>query len=89
MSTRREVIGILGSGKEEHRALVEPLARWIARQGTVSEAVLALRYGRPLILFGPREAFHSFPAELERTVALERVCIFLLSVLRQEPPASG
>jgi hypothetical protein len=44
MSTRREVIGILGSGKEEHRALVEPLAR---------------------------------------------VCIFLLSVLRQEPPASG
>jgi predicted Rossmann-fold nucleotide-binding protein len=182
MRTRREVIGILGSGKEEHRAWVEPLARWIAAQGfhlltgagggvmraaaeafvavearaglslgivpgtvgedgwrpkpgypneavelpilthlplsgeqgmepmsrnhlnvltaralvalpggagTVSEAVLALRYGRPLILFGPREAFHAFPSELERTESLERVCTFLLSVLREGPPASG
>jgi len=181
MHTRREVIGILGSGKEEHRAWVEPLARWVATQGfhlltgagggvmraaaeafvavegraglslgivpgaveeggwrprpgypnavvelpilthlplsgeqgtepmsrnhlnvltahalvalpggagTVSEAVLALRYGRPLILFGPREAFHAFPEALERTESLERVCAFLLSSTRQGTEAS-
>jgi predicted Rossmann-fold nucleotide-binding protein len=175
MQTRREVIGVLGSGKEEHREWVEPLARWIATQGfhlltgagggvmgaaaeafvavegraglslgivpgavvdgtwrpkpgyphaavelpifthlplsgeqgtepmsrnhlnvltaralvslpgsagTVSEAVLALRYGKPLILFGPREAFHAFPAELERTESLERVCAFLREAVR-------
>jgi predicted Rossmann-fold nucleotide-binding protein len=175
MYTRREVIGVLGSGKEEHRSWVEPLARWIALRGfhlltgagggvmgaaaeafvavegraglslgivpgavvdgtwrpkpgyphaavelpihthlplsgeqgtepmsrnhlnvltaralvalpggagTVSEAVLALRYGRPLILFGPREAFHAFPAELERTESLERVCAFLWEAVR-------
>lgn len=34
--------------------------------GTVFEAVLALRYGKPLILFGPREAFHAFPPEAVR-----------------------
>ena len=34
--------------------------------GTVSEAVLALRYGKPLILFGPREAFHAFLSEAVR-----------------------
>ncbi|HEX8436590.1 molybdenum cofactor carrier protein [Archangium sp.] len=182
MRTRREVIGLLGSGTEEHRALVEPLARWLARQGfhlltgagggvmraaaeafvaveeraglslgivpgtvgeegwrpkpgypneavevpilthlplsgargtepmsrnhlnvltaralvalpggagTVSEAVLALRYGKPLILFGPREAFHAFPAELERTEALERVCAFLLAAPHPGPSGSG
>ncbi|HEX8825840.1 MAG TPA: molybdenum cofactor carrier protein [Archangium sp.] len=182
MNTRREVIGVLGSGREEHRAWVEPLARWIAAQGfhlltgagggvmraaaeafvavegraglslgivpgtvgeegwrpkpgypneavevpilthlplsgargtepmsrnhlnvltaralvalpggagTVSEAVLALRYGKPLILFGPREAFHAFPAELERTEALERVCAFLLAAPHPGPSGSG
>lgn len=176
MRTRREIIGVLGSGRETHRAWVEPLARWIAAQGfhlltgagggvmgaaaeafvavegraglslgivpgavedgvwrpkpgypnaavelpilthlplsgeqgtepmsrnhlnvltahtlvalpggagTVSEAVLALRYGKPLILFGPREAFHAFPETLERTESLERVCTFLLSSSRQ------
>jgi predicted Rossmann-fold nucleotide-binding protein len=170
MHTRREIIGVLGSGVEEHRAWVEPLARWIAEQGfhlltgagggvmraaaeafvavegrlglslgivpgavvdgewrpkpgypnaavevpilthlplsgeqgtdpmsrnhlnvltaralvalpggagTLSEAVLAVRYRKPLILYGPREAFHAFPAELERTEALERVQDFL------------
>jgi predicted Rossmann-fold nucleotide-binding protein len=175
MHTRREIIGVLGSGKEEHRAWVEPLARWVAERGfhlltgagggvmraaaeafvavegreglslgivpgavvdgtwsakpgypnaavevpilthlplsgeqgtepmsrnhlnvltaralvalpggagTVSEAVLALRYGRPLILFGPREAFGAFPVELERTESLERVCAFLLEAVR-------
>ncbi|WNG32911.1 molybdenum cofactor carrier protein [Archangium violaceum] len=182
MRTRREVIGVLGSGKEEHRAWVEPLARWIAERGfhlltgagggvmraaaeafvavegrqglslgivpgavvdgawspkpgypneavevpilthlplsgeqgtepmsrnhlnvltahalvalpggagTVSEAVLALRYHKPLILFGPPEAFHAFPEALERTPSLERVCDFLLSALRQAPAVSG
>ncbi|HYO57039.1 molybdenum cofactor carrier protein [Archangium sp.] len=175
MRTRREIIGVLGSGKEEHRAWVEPLARWIAERGfhlltgagggvmraaaeafvevegrvglslgivpgavvdgtwrpkpgypnagvevpilthlplsgeqgtepmsrnhlnvltaralvalpggtgTVSEAVLALRYGKPLILFGPGEAFGAFPTEVERTQSLERVCEFLLAVVR-------
>ena len=33
MHTRREIIGVLGSGKEEHRAWVEPLARWVAHRG--------------------------------------------------------
>jgi predicted Rossmann-fold nucleotide-binding protein len=176
MRTRREIIGVLGSGREEHRAWVEPLARWIAQRGyhlltgagggvmgaaaeafvaveeraglslgivpgavvdgtwrpkpgyphaavelpilthlplsgeqgtepmsrnhlnvltahalvalpggagTLSEAVLALRYGKPLILFGPPEAFDAFPAQLERTQALERVCAFLQEALRR------
>jgi uncharacterized protein (TIGR00725 family) len=175
MPTRREVIGVLGSGKEEHRAWVEPLARWIAERGfhlltgagggvmraaaeafvavegraglslgivpgevvdgtwrprpgypnaavevpilthlplsgeqgtepmsrnhlnvltaqalvslpggagTVSEAVLALRYGKPLLLYGPGGAFGAFPAELERTESLERVCEFLRAAVR-------
>jgi predicted Rossmann-fold nucleotide-binding protein len=177
MHTRREIIGVLGSGTEEHRAWVEPLARWVARRGfhlltgagggvmraaaeafvavegreglslgivpgevvdgtwrgkpgypnaavevpilthlplsgergtepmsrnhlnvltaralvalpggagTVSEAVLALRYVRPLILFGPREAFEDFPREFERTESLERVCDFLLATVRRQ-----
>jgi len=46
-------------------------------------AKLALRYGKPLILFGPREAFGAFPAQLERTQALERVCAFLQEALRR------
>jgi predicted Rossmann-fold nucleotide-binding protein len=182
MRTRREIVGVLGSGTEEHRAWVEPLARWLAERGfhlltgagggvmraaseafvaveareglclgvvpgevvdgtwrpkpgypnpavevpvlthlplsgergtepmsrnhlnvltaralvalpgsagTVAEAVLALRYGKPLLLFGPREAFHAFPPELERTESLERVCDFLLTSTRQGPAASG
>jgi predicted Rossmann-fold nucleotide-binding protein len=181
MSTRREIIGVLGSGTEEHRARVEPLARWIAERGfhlltgagggvmraaaeafvavegraglslgivpgavvdgawspkpgypnpavelpilthlplsgakgtepmsrnhlnvltaqalvalpggmgTVSEVVLARRYGKPVILFGPREAFRDFPPEVERTEALERVLDFLISTLRESDSSS-
>jgi predicted Rossmann-fold nucleotide-binding protein len=181
MPTRREIIGVLGSGTEEHRAWVEPLARWIAERGfhlltgagggvmraaaeafvavegreglslgivpgsvedgtwrpkpgypnpavelpilthlplsgergpepmsrnhlnvltahalvalpggsgTVSEVVLALRYGKPLILFGPREAFRGFPPEVERTESLERVLDFLTSAPGESPPSS-
>ncbi|QRN96563.1 LOG family protein [Archangium violaceum] len=181
MPGRREIIGVLGSGTEEHRAWVEPLARWIAERGfhlltgagggvmraaaeafvavegreglslgivpgsvedgtwrpkpgypnpavelpilthlplsgergtepmsrnhlnvltahalvalpggsgTVSEVVLALRYGKPLILFGPREAFRDFPPEVERTESLERVLDFLTSARGESPPSS-
>lgn len=34
--------------------------------GTLNEAELALRFGKPIILFGPTEAFATFPAELTR-----------------------
>ncbi|WP_239015577.1 hypothetical protein [Archangium violaceum] len=51
--------------------------------------MLALRYHKPLILFGPREAFHAFPEALERTDSLERVCDFLLSAPGQESAVSG
>lgn len=175
MLNKRKVIGVMGSGQEEHRELVVPLARWIAEHGydlltgagsgvmraaaeafvavegrrgisigvvpgdvveghyqprlgypnagielpvfthlplsgvqgrepmsrnhinilsshalvslpggpgTVSEATLALMYERPLILYGPPEAFRKFPSGLERTPSLERVCDFLLDVTR-------
>lgn len=41
--------------------------------GTVSEAQLALRYRKPILLFGPREAFGAFPPAIERTEDLSRV----------------
>ncbi|RKH37488.1 molybdenum cofactor carrier protein [Corallococcus sicarius] len=50
--------------------------------GTAAEAALALRYGKPLILHGPLEAFRRFPAEAERTTSLERVTEFLLAATR-------
>ncbi|XXF80691.1 LOG family protein [Myxococcaceae bacterium GXIMD 01537] len=33
MLNRRRIIGVMGSGREEHRELVVPLARWIAEHG--------------------------------------------------------
>lgn len=121
MSTRREIIGVLGSGTEEHRAWVEPLARCergfhllsgargtepMSRNhlnvltahalvalpggaGTVSEVVLALRYGKPIILLGPPGSFGDFPSEVERTESLERVSDFLISVPRESVSSSG
>ncbi|NNB98851.1 molybdenum cofactor carrier protein, partial [Corallococcus exiguus] len=50
--------------------------------GTAAEAVLALRYGKPLILHGPPEVFRRFPVEAERTTSLERVAEFLLAATR-------
>jgi predicted Rossmann-fold nucleotide-binding protein len=51
--------------------------------GTASEAALALRYGKPLILHGPVESFRRFPAEAERTDSLERVAEFILAATRE------
>ncbi|MCP3098467.1 molybdenum cofactor carrier protein [Myxococcus sp. K15C18031901] len=51
--------------------------------GTVAEASLALRYGKPIILFGPPESFRRFSSELERTDSLERVTEFILDSLRE------
>jgi len=34
MLNKRRIIGVMGSGQEEHRELVVPLARWIAEHGT-------------------------------------------------------
>jgi len=50
--------------------------------GTASEATLALMYDKPIILYGPPEAFRKFPSGLERTPSLERVCDFLLAMTR-------
>lgn len=33
MLNKRRIIGVMGSGKEEHRELVVPLSRWIAEHG--------------------------------------------------------
>jgi uncharacterized protein (TIGR00725 family) len=46
-------------------------------EGTRAEADLALRYGRPVILFGPQEALQAFPESLERTLSLARVQAFV------------
>ncbi|WP_426752961.1 molybdenum cofactor carrier protein [Myxococcus sp. Y35] len=51
--------------------------------GTVAEAALALRYGKPVILYGPTDSFRRFPAELERTDSLERVAEFLRAAVRE------
>jgi predicted Rossmann-fold nucleotide-binding protein len=45
--------------------------------GTRSEALLAVRYGRPALLYGPPEAFAGFPQELERSHAFTRLSDFL------------
>jgi len=45
--------------------------------GTRSEVVLALRYAKPLILFGPTEAFAGFPEEVERTASMPRIHEFV------------
>jgi predicted Rossmann-fold nucleotide-binding protein len=50
--------------------------------GTVSEAELAVRYGKPAMLFGPEREFRRFPERLEWTDSLERVCDWLLGAVR-------
>jgi predicted Rossmann-fold nucleotide-binding protein len=49
---------------------------------TASEVQLAVRYGRPALLFGPEREFRRFPEQLERTGSLERVCDWLLETVR-------
>ena len=44
--------------------------------GTVSEAQLAVRYRKPILLFGPPAAFAAFPQGIERTEDLSRVTSF-------------
>jgi predicted Rossmann-fold nucleotide-binding protein len=51
--------------------------------GTRSEAILAVRYGRPAILFGPVTAFTDHPPELERADTLDRVEEFVDHALRR------
>ncbi|MFP2927144.1 molybdenum cofactor carrier protein [Pyxidicoccus sp. 3LG] len=51
--------------------------------GTAAEASLALRYGKPVILYGPPESFRRFHSELERTDSLERVAEFILETVRE------
>ena len=41
--------------------------------GTISEAQLAVGYRKPILLFGPSEAFGDFPPAIERTEDLSRV----------------
>ncbi|WP_141324331.1 molybdenum cofactor carrier protein [Myxococcus sp. AB025B] len=57
--------------------------------GTAAEAVLCLRYGKPIILFGSPEEFRRFPSGLERTDSLERVAEFLRAAVLEpaRPPA--
>ena len=50
--------------------------------GTLSEAELALHYRKPAMLFGPERELRKFPEGLERTDSLERVCDWLLGVVR-------
>lgn len=45
--------------------------------GTRTEAELAVRYGRPAILFGPALAFVTFPPTLPRATTLDGVTRFL------------
>lgn len=51
-------------------------------EGTRAEAVLAERYRRPTILFGEAREFRRFPEGFERAPSLERVCDWLLGVMR-------
>jgi predicted Rossmann-fold nucleotide-binding protein len=50
--------------------------------GTLSESELAVHYGKPAMLFGPEREFRRFPAQLERTDSLERICDWLLGAVR-------
>ena len=47
--------------------------------GTVSEAMLAVRYGKPIVLFGPSEAFADFPPQPPRVSELRGLAEFVLS----------
>lgn len=52
--------------------------------GTRNEAELAVRLGKPAILFGPEGAFEGFPPELTRTSHLQVVCAFLAPLAHSE-----
>lgn len=48
-------------------------------EGTISEAELAVRYRKPVLLVGPAEAFAAFPDTIERTADLTRVTSFVVA----------
>lgn len=50
-------------------------------KGTRNEVQLAVRFGKPIILFGPVELFDGFDPSVERTADLERVKHFINSEL--------
>ncbi len=53
-------------------------------KGTAAEAELAMRYGKPIILYGPTDAFRRFfHPDLERTESLERVSEFIRDAVRE------
>ena len=51
------------------------------RHGTRNEVDLALRFHKPIILFGPADAFGEFPEEVERTESIGRVREFVREAL--------
>ena len=51
------------------------------KNGTANEVGLAVRFQKPLILFGPREAFDAFPADIQRTENLADVKAFILPLI--------
>ncbi len=52
--------------------------------GTLEEISLALRFGKPLICFGPGNGWGSLPADAVRTDSLEDVCRFIAGSLREK-----
>ena len=54
--------------------------------GTVSEAQLAVRYRKPILLFGPPEAFDAFPPGIERPDDLSRVTSVVTSWAGRSEP---
>ncbi len=51
--------------------------------GTRNEAALALQHKKPMIMFGPEEAFKKFPEDTTRTDEIEQVRVFLEQTLLQ------
>ena len=57
--------------------------------GTRNEVALALQYNKPLILFGPSEAFAKFPEAATRAQDIEEVRLFLEQTLVQIKKKEG
>lgn len=59
------------------------------KHGTLDEIRLALRFGKPLLCFGPRDAFAEAPREAPVAVALEDVRAFIGRVLAGGGASAG